>query len=66
MSELTALIHETVAAHPRDSHETIAQLVADATPADRLDGFYTEALEPLVAQCVRLNRKKSSRRAPFR
>lgn len=39
MSELTALIRDTTAEHPNDTHEKIARLVADATPADRLDAY---------------------------
>jgi hypothetical protein len=47
MSELSALIRDLVAEHPHDSHDTIAQIVAKATPPDRLDEYYTEALAPL-------------------
>jgi hypothetical protein len=35
VSELSALIRELVTEHPRDTRDTIARLVADATPDRR-------------------------------
>jgi hypothetical protein len=56
MSALTALIRDTVAEHPDDTHDAVARIVAEATPADDLCSFYVEALTPLVAACIRLSR----------
>lgn len=56
---LNHLIRETIANHPTDTAQQIAQLVCELTAPEDLARFYTQALESLVADAIRSHRNST-------